>query len=265
MPRASFAEWDEDDALDREDERPSRRARKPLPWLRVILLSCLSIAGLVYFAQQGRREKQSSEPKSIPASVLIAPAPVWKPVSPSPAVYALERSVGPLALQARQHTSGAREDTMIVGAFGAVPHAQVTLFQGFAEPERSFFVDLVRRAAEAGLSVARNAQSRMIATKFGPVEAAAVTLAGSGEQSCQAFRFADRQAGFGFQGWLCGGEANASGDTQLVCFIDGIALAGGTNPSLKAVFAKAERSRTGACAPGAHMALFGPGSPPLRP
>ncbi len=255
MPRAGFARWDEEDAVDLEDERPLRHARRTsLPWLRLILLSALSIAGLVYFAQHGQRANRPGDPKTVPAAVLIAPAPVWKTISPSPAVYALEKSQGPLTMEARQHTGGAREDILTLGRFGEPRHARIILVQGLADPPRSFFIETVRRAADAGLSVARNTLSRSVATKFGPVEAASLTLAGPAEQSCQAFRFSDRDADFGFLGWLCGPEADALTDTQLACFIDGIGLAGGTSPSLKAVFARAERNRTGACGPGAASA-----------
>ena len=51
MPRAVHAEWDEEDIVDWVDERPARRLRRRrLPWLRIALMSCCSIAGLVYFA-----------------------------------------------------------------------------------------------------------------------------------------------------------------------------------------------------------------------
>ncbi|WP_230530548.1 hypothetical protein [Microvirga roseola] len=264
MPKAGFADWDEDDAFDDLDERSLRRGRRRLPWLRILVLSSLSIAGLVYIAQQRQQQEQAADSRPVPPSVLIAPDPAWKPVSPSPGTYALERSASPVTAEARQHTSGAREDTLILGAFGEGRHARIILAQGSVEPERSFFVDLVRRAASAGLSVTRNAQSRMVPTKFGPVEAAAVTLAGTVEQECQAFRFSQGETGFGFQGWLCSSGAGSgamSEDMGLACFIDGIALAGGSTPSLKAVLARAERSRIEACSPVARTSSVGPRAP----
>jgi hypothetical protein len=255
MPKAGFAEWDEDERFDVYDERPFRRGRrKRLPWLRLILLSSLSVAGLVYFAQHRDQERKPAGRRGVPASVLIAPAPIWKPVVPSPAVYTLEKSLGPVAQEARQHTSGAREDTLILGSFGDARHARITLVQGSPEPARSFFVDIVRRAAGAGLAVARNTQSRMVATKFGPIEVASMTLSGPVEQECQAFRFFQRNADFGFQGWLCGSEGKPVEETQLACFIDGLALAGGANLSLKALFARAEKQRSAPCPPPARIA-----------
>jgi hypothetical protein len=224
----------------------------------------LSVAGLAYLARQSDPQEAAIDPKGIPASVLIAPAPLWKSVAPSPPRFGIEKNAGPIGLDAREHMSGGREDTLVLGAFANPGYGRISIVQGFADPARSFYVDLVRRAAEAGLSVTRNAQSQLLRTKFGPVEFAAVTLAGTSEQNCQAFRFADQQTSFGFQGWLCGLSAQTVDESQVACFIDRIALVGTDNPSLKAVFARAERSRTEACSSGARTASIG-AKPPSRP
>lgn len=252
MPRAGYAEWDDSAPYDDMDERPSRRARvKPLRWLRLALLCSISIAGLAYLALQKEQDRQQEDSRGVPSPALIAPAPVWKPISPSPAVYALEEGLGPVTYEARQHASGAREDTLILKDFGEAQHARITLVQERAEPERSFFVEIVRRAAGAGLSVTHMAQSRLVATRFGPVEAAPATLTGAVAQACEAFRFSDPQAGFGFQGWLCGLREGEDGDAALACLVEGISLTGAASPSLKAVFARAGRSRSQACGSGA--------------
>lgn len=254
MPRATYADLDEDDPLDLSDERPARRARRRLPWLRMLLLSGLSIAALAYFAKNAPRKDASGGPKTIPSSVLIAPAPVWRPV-PASGSFAIEKISARLTQEAREHSHGGREDTLTLGALGDSRHARIVLAQNVTERPRSFFVDLVRRAAEAGLSVTRNAQSRMVATKFGPVETAAVTLAGNGEQNCQAFRFGDAETGFGFHGWLCGGDAQPVDEAQAGCLVDSLALAGNAgSPSLKALFTQAEKRRSAPCPPPARIA-----------
>ncbi|PVE24476.1 hypothetical protein DC522_10330 [Microvirga sp. KLBC 81] len=263
MARAGYPAWDEDEAF--FDERPAHRVRKRrLPWFRMIFMSSLMIGGLVYLAQRKGSEVQVAARKSVPASVLIAPAPAWTPAAPTPAPYVIERASAPPIMEARQHTSGAREDTLTLGRFGDAPYARLILIQGSSERARSFFVDIVRRAAEAGLAVSRNEQSRMVATKFGLVEAAAMTLVGKSEQECQTFRFADPDLGFGIQGWMCGSDAAIMDDAQLACFIDGITLAGASSPSLKALFVRAEKSRTEACGVAARTASTGI-RPPHRP
>lgn len=274
MPKAGFARWDENDAFGLYDERPPRHARRPrLPWLRMGFFSGLCVAGLVFFAQDHRPETRSPEAKSaelktpeprqqpaapVPPPVLTAPTPVWRQIAPQPVLYAFERHADPVAMTARQHAGGAREDTLILGAFGQERYAHVALAHNpagpLAEPARSFFVELVRRSAEAGLSVVRYPQSHAVATKFGPVEAAPVTLAAAAEQACLAFRFSDAAAGFGLQGWLCGSEARPVDDAQLACFLDGIGLAGAAGPGLKAIFARSERSRIEACGLGPRTA-----------
>ena len=264
MPRAGYAEWDEEDLADWVDERPARRLRRRrASWLRVILMASCSIAGLAYLALQLEPARRPTErAKAVPSSVLVAPMPAWTPIPASPAPYALAGASGSLATEARQHTNGAREDTLVLGRFGDFRYAQVSLVQGSPETAGSFYIDIVRRAARAGLAVAHQGQGRMVATKFGTMEAAPVTLAAKGEQACQAFRFSDGDADFSFQGWLCG--SSAPDDAQLACFIDGMALAGGASPSLKAVFAKADRSRTEACGSAARTASVAV-KPPARP
>ena len=249
MPRAVYAEWDEEDVADWVDERPSRRLRRRrLPWLRIVLMSFCSIAGLVYFAlEQERNLRPAERAKAVPSAALVAPAPAWTPLPVSGPVYSLANAPGPISSEARQHTDGAREDSLALGRFGDFRYAQLTLTQGNAETAGSFYIDIVRRAARSGLAVAHQGQGRLIATKFGPVEAAPLTLSARTEQACQAFRFTDESAAFTFQGWLCG--SSAPDEAQLACFIDGIGLSGGSNPSLKAIFARAERSRTESCGP----------------
>ena len=52
MPGTIYVENDEDDLFDLRDERPLSRARKPLPWLRMVVFSALCIAALAYLAQE---------------------------------------------------------------------------------------------------------------------------------------------------------------------------------------------------------------------
>jgi hypothetical protein len=264
MPKAITDEWDDEEPAASAQVRPSRRSRRPLPWLRMALLSSLSIAALVSLARQHDRPGPPGAPRAVPSSVLVAPPPLWRPLPAAPAAYGLEGRAEPIAIEAREHMSGGREDTLTFGAFGDSGYGRISLVQGFTEPARSFFVDIVRRAAEAGLSVTRNAQSGPVPTKFGPMEVAAVTLAGTTEQACQAFRFADAQASFAFQGWVCGSDAEPVSEGHLACLVDRIALGTTDNPAVKAIFAKAERQRLEGCGSGertASVEIRSPGRP----
>jgi hypothetical protein len=126
-------------------------------------------------------------------------------------------------------------------------------------PSDRFYVDLVRRAAAAGLAVVRSGQSAPVATKFGLVEVAPVTLSEGVEQACLAFRFTHPELSFGFQGWLCGAEIRPVAPDQLACFIDRVTLLNGAEDSaLKVLFAQAERRRLDSCAPSARIASVRP-------
>lgn len=255
MPRAIYADEDEDDVFDLRDERPLSRARRRLPWLRMTLFSGLCIAALAYLAQQDLAEQRSGGQTAIPATILVAPPPAWTPLVPARTAYGLDKTLDPVIAEARQHSGGGREDTLIVGALGEQRYVRVIFSHGIPPTPRSFYVDIVRRAAEAGLSVERNAQTAMLPTKFGPVESAAVTLAGSTEQNCQAFRFHDGDAAFGFQGWLCGSDTVDI--HRLACFIDGVTLSGASDPALTALFARAGRAPPEECAVNARTAAIG--------
>ena len=123
----------------------------------------------------------------------------------------------------------------------------------------TLFVETVRRAAEAGLSVTRIAPSRGVATKFGIVEAAALTLAGTGERGCQAFRLGDPESGLRIHGWSCGTGGDALDDRRLACFIDGIGLAAQTDQG------QADQRRSGSLPGSLLRGRRGPQAPGLRP
>jgi hypothetical protein len=227
-----------------------RRSRlSSLPWLRTSLLSAAAVAALVHFAAE-REPSPPSEPAAIPLAALLTPPPAWRPVAQASPLYALE-GIDPnsYAWEVRRHVSGAREDTLTFGGFGEVGYGRLQLVSGASEAEpASFYVDLARQAAEAGLSVVRSAQAAPIATKFGAAEIGAVSLAGASEESCLALRVGDPALGFRMRGWICGSAAQPATEPQLACLIDRLTLVG-EDPALTALFAGAERRRALGCAP----------------
>ncbi|WP_210496459.1 hypothetical protein [Microvirga antarctica] len=259
MPRPLDRDEDDDDTFDLEDERPLVRSRRRLPWLRMMLFSGLCIAALAFLAQQERpaTSPAADSPRPVPVTVLSAPPATWTPLATATPLYALDRTPSPVAIEARRHVSGGREDTMVIGAPSETRYGRISVSAGIPPMTRSFYVDVVRRAAEAGLSVERNAQTGLLTTKFGPVEVAAVTLAGPAELGCQAFRFRDDDAAFGFQGWLCGSDAQVADSRQLACFIDSLMLVGAADPALKTLFGRSEKIRAEACPPPARTASAG--------
>src|SRR5687768_2906113 len=116
MPRAIDLDEDEDALFDPREERPLPRARRRLPWLRMSLFSGLCIAALAFLAEQERAEQVPGGPKAVPATVLVAPPPTWQILDPASTAFSLDRTLGPAVAEARRHSGGGREDTLVLGA-----------------------------------------------------------------------------------------------------------------------------------------------------
>ena len=264
MPPLAMTDEETDEIDEARELRAADRVRsRRLPWLRMTLMAGIAIFGLVYLAQEQAPQTADGDDGSVPKAVLIAPEPTWRPLADAAPLYALEGADGrpPFAFEARRHASGGREDELRFGSFGEPGYGRIALARNIPEPAaRSFYVDLARRAAFAGLAVARSAQSRPLATKFGTAEAARVVLAGSAEHDCIAVRFAHGEVAFAFAGWICGSEGKPVTEAQLACLVDRLALSkGGEDPALKVLFAQAESRRDPACAPVARL------QPPAKP
>jgi hypothetical protein len=169
-----------------------------------------------------------------------------------------------------RHSRAGRDDRLIYGALvppspkaGAgperpEPHLHLSfLREGGAA--RSLFLDLVAQGAENGVAVERLRQPGMIATKFGPVEAADATLSqGGAARACLGFRHVSEEPGrnghegpvFRIAGWWCAADGRPADRRQLACLIDRIGLlSAGEDRALRAVFTQAEKSRDPACNP----------------
>ena len=157
----------------------------------------------------------------------------------------------PVRLQARRDTaSTAREDQMIAGGFaGQGPHLVLVLRRSHAAQPGSLFVALTRQAAENGLAIERTARPVPLSSKFGALESADIVLGdGDKARSCLAFRHLAEEAGFAFQGWLCGGAGRTVDRQRITCLIDRVHLvSAGDDRPLRAHFSKAELQRQPAC------------------
>jgi hypothetical protein len=247
---------------DRFEPPPLRRSSglrsgvaRRLPWFRIALGSVAIVAGLAHLAQKATVERRGAADEGPRAGILAAPPPEWRPIDqPLPAYRLDSPELGGLSrsLQARRHISGGREDTLRLGAFDE-PAAHLHLVAARvdrAQPTSTFFVDLVRQAASAGLGVARSAQPSSVATKLGPIETAEVVLAGASERACLAFRHERADPGFRLSGWLCGAGGIPVEPARLACLVDRLAvLPDAEDDALKALFAEAEGRRSEACGP----------------
>jgi hypothetical protein len=228
-------------------------------------------AALVILVKQPAPAILDQPERSIDPAPVLAPPSLWQPIAQPAALYAFEApdlQGLPFVYEARRDSSEAREDILTFGAAEADGRPYVRLVAHNAPDAQarnaSFFVDLARRAADAGLAVARAAPADGLRTKFGTAEAADVVLAGSSERACLGFRFAHSQVPWRFGGWLCGTDTRPAGRRQLACLLDGVSLQAADDPALKTLFAKAERQRDATCAPAPRVAEASKPAPPPR-
>ncbi|WP_349369459.1 hypothetical protein [Salinarimonas sp.] len=245
------AEWDDDDARGGGGRRPVAGA------LSGALTAALFVGLLALYASP----PEPAGPQGIadllarPEPTLTAPPPVWRDLATPRITLGLDAAgfAGlPSRHTARAHGAGAVEDTLVFGAFAEEgTHLRLTLHRAGAEgpqpPARSFFVETALAAAEAGLAVARSGQAQALATKFGPIEVATLTLENGPVRACLAFRGRGDPR---LSGWLCADEATPA---HLACLVDGLVLLDdGGDARLSAAFdaAAAARAPSG-CAPRA--------------
>ena len=214
--------------------------------LRTAIASTVIIGALVALARQEARVPTGVS-LAAPTPALSAPQPAWAPVTELAPVYSLDGA--PFAV--RLHPRDGREDAVAVGALDEDgPHLRLVLRRGPAPPPSSFFVDLVRRAGEVGLSIARSGRAEAVPTKFGPVEAAEAVLVGVVERACLAFRFESREIGWSAAGWLCGPAGRPATGERLACLLERLTLApAADDPALSALFAQGQGLRPAACEP----------------
>lgn len=206
----------------------------------------------------------------------------WTPVARASAPYHLnvpELQRLETARSARRHRSGTMEDVLSHGTHaGNGPYLHLAVLREAAPSapaQQSPYLALTRRAALAGLSVARMAQPDAMPTKFGLAETADAVLAqGAHTRACLAFRLVAPEEILSLEGWLCGTPDQPADRAQLSCTIDRLGLlAAGDDRPLRALFAAAERRRDPRCdspvslQAGRRASWLDPrgAPPPLRP
>ncbi len=157
--------------------------------------------------------------------------------------------------EARRSQDGMqREDVLTFGAFSeAKPHLLLRLVTDRGEDPLSqpFLITLMRDTAARGMSVLRSGAPTGIETKFGLVETSDATMSdGETSRACIGFRHRGGESHLAMSGWWCGGEKRPADRQQLICLIDRLdLLSAGEDQALRAVFARTELNRQGACSP----------------
>ena len=117
-----------------------------------------------------------------------------------------------------------RSDALGVGRLdGDGPALRVELWRdGARRTAVSLFVAAAETAAAGGAAVERLGATNTLASASGPIEWAALTLAGGGERGCAAFRLASR--GGGLRGVVCAASGATVDEAALACVIERLSV-----------------------------------------
>jgi hypothetical protein len=198
---------------------------------------------------------QQNTPVAAPNVVKSAWIEIQKPFRLF-ALAAPEWSREPTSYTAqRQREGGGRRDHLTFGTFGTnQPWLHLTLYRTGSQDASltPFFVDMARRAAPAGLAVARMGQPKALSTRLGMFEAAEFTLeahAGAVDQGtrCLGFRLAEAKV-LQIGGFACGAPGTPIDRAGLACTLDRIDLvAAGDDAEMRAFFTGAAGEIGAAC------------------
>jgi hypothetical protein len=232
--------------------RDPPKHRKADPWpLGAATIAALVLLGTVVMAGTAKKH-------AMPADPPPPPPPTWVEVEQPIEFFNLNAPgfvSSAATYEARRHrTGGGRQDILTFGKFdGKEPFIRLVLYRVGNEevPQSPLFVELVRMAAAAGLSVARSLTPEDLATRFGDFETADVDLA-AGERPatpCLGFRTAALEGRFRISGFACGVPAKPLSRPALACLLDRLDLnSAGDDPTLAGFFAATELRRDPLCA-----------------
>ncbi len=137
---------------------------------------------------------------------------VWSPVVRPQTIFTLDLAALGFerpTLDVRRHGGGGREDVFSATGQGeGAPFLRVVAYRYGSEvkPAGTLFVEMARRAAEAGLAVTRTTAPVAVSTRFGLAEASDVTLLeGERRHECLAWRLVRDDLDLRLTGWLCPG------------------------------------------------------------
>lgn len=250
---AHVFEDDWEDLLHVEDEALLRRRRLGLaPTAIAALTAALFGFGVVVLACA-----QSADPSVQTAALGATSAAQWVDIVRPFEMFSLEApelSGAARLYRARRNSLGGRQDILGYGNLpGRELFLRLTAYRPGSEDAAptSFFVDLVRSAATAGLSLGHNLQPQESATRLGLFEIADLDLVEQNgtATSCLGFRSVESTAPVRLSGFACGARNKPLSRPGLVCLIERLDLiSAGEDQPLAHFFAAAELKRNPACA-----------------
>ena len=183
-----------------------------------------------------------------PPAPAALPPPVNEPLwTQGEGLYRITSEFGMARSVARLRRDGARQDVLVIGdGLGAAHHARLVLHQAgpLDQPPGSFYLEIARMAALAGVAVTRSQLPQAVPSRFGSLDVAELTLTeGSSQRSCAGLRLLVGEPDLRLTGFACLGDVPREAQA-FACFIDRLELnASRAETSLAAFFAKAQMAR----------------------
>jgi len=203
-----------------DDVRPPRRG---YGWRRRLVFAAaaaLAMVGVASLAPLRPPAKDSG------ASVVAAsPSSEVVDFSAAPAIALEGVSADQVSHETRLDRAGpGRSDTLGVGRLdGPGPAIRIELWRDRGRRATvSLFVAAAETAAAGGAAVERLGATETLDSASGPIEWAALTLAGGGDRGCAAFRLAPRIGGL--RGVICAASGATVDEAALACVIERLSL-----------------------------------------
>jgi hypothetical protein len=203
-----------------DDVRPPRRGSGWPRRLAFGLGAALAIIGVAALTPL------RPPPESAGTSVVVASPPSEAlDLSAAPALALGGIAAEQVSHETRLDRAGpGRSDALSVGQIeGPGPGLRVELWRNDGRRAAvSLFVAAAETAAAGGAAVERLGSVQSLASASGPIEWAALTLAGSGSRGCAAFRLAPRVGGL--RGVVCAASGATVDEAPLSCLIERLSL-----------------------------------------
>ena len=220
----------------------------------------MSVGLLAAIAMPRQDDAIASAASAVPSAAAVA-APAWidiiKPVEMFGVSAAGFDKLPRSYLARRNRLGGGRQDFLSLGTpDGTSPYLRLSIYRVGSEASADvpLFVDVARRAADAGLGIRRSGTPYAVTTRFGRFEAVDLELAGQPELTCAGFRLGVASPDLRIAGLMCAPQRTPTTPAALTCLLERIDLnAAGDDEALARFFAGSELSRDPSCA-GAAMA-----------
>ena len=210
----------------------------------------------------GLHWQRASSPRPTQIHDIVAPATptattsdIWAEAPGLPRRFAMPGATfGALAASRVrvQSGGGGRQDILTLGGAEAptgLLHVAVTRPGEDGLPTNGFFVSMARASAAEGLAVLRSDQPGAVATRYGSMEVAELTLARAGSpRACLGFRLRGNAPDLQIAGIACEGNGQSPARERLVCALETLTvLPGETDRELADFFAAASFRHSPGC------------------